>query len=78
MSKDVIIEVFAAALDLPAGTNIEALEIGVNPEWDSVAHMALVAELENRFGISLETDDLVAMSSFAASIEILKRYGVAV
>jgi acyl carrier protein len=71
-------EAFTAALDLPAGTDIESLEIGVNPEWDSVAHMGLVAELEKRFGISLETDDLIAMSSFAASIDILKRYGVAV
>ena len=71
-------EAFKAALDLPPGTEIEGLEIGVNPEWDSVAHMGLVAELEGRFGISINTEDLVAMSTFAASVEILKRYGVAV
>lgn len=78
MSREVIMEAFKAALDLPAGTDVETLEIGVNPEWDSVAHMGLVAELEGRFGISLDTDDLIAMSSFSASIEILKGYGVAV
>jgi hypothetical protein len=38
--------------------------------------MALVAELEARFGIMLETDDIIAMSSYAASIEVLRRYGV--
>jgi acyl carrier protein len=38
--------------------------------------MALVAELETRFGIELETDDLVDMSSYAKSLEILRRYGV--
>jgi acyl carrier protein len=35
-----------------------------------------VAELEDRFGIEVETDDLVAMSSFAESVEILRRYGL--
>jgi acyl carrier protein len=78
MSREVVMEAFKAALDLPAGANVETLEIGVTPEWDSVAHMGLVAELEGRFGISLNTDDLIAMNTFAASIEILKRYGVAV
>jgi len=77
MSREIIIKAFAVALDLPAGTDIEALELGVNPQWDSIGHMALVAELEERFGIALEADDLIAMNTFAASIEILKRYGVA-
>ena len=55
-------QAFAEALDLPAETNIETLEIGANPQWDSVGHMALVAELENRFGIMLETDDMIGMT----------------
>jgi acyl carrier protein len=75
---DAVRGAFVKALDLPANTNTDALEIGVTPEWDSVGHMTLVAELEERFGIALETDDLVAMSSFPVSLEILRRYGVAV
>lgn len=78
VSRDAVREAFVAALDLPADIEVEALAIGTNPQWDSLAHMALVAELEDRFGIALETDDLVAMSSFAQSIEILRRYGVEV
>ena len=71
-------QAFAEALDLPADTDIEALELGEQPHWDSVGHMALVAELEDRFGIELETDDIIGMSSYAKSIEILRRYGVEV
>jgi acyl carrier protein len=71
-------QAFAEALDLPADTDIEALELGNQPHWDSVGHMALVAELEDRFGIELETDDIIDMSSYAKSIEILRRYGVEV
>jgi acyl carrier protein len=69
-------QAFAEALDLPAETNIEGLEIGRDPHWDSVGHMALVAELENRFGIALETEDMIAMSSYANVLEILRRHGV--
>lgn len=69
-------EAFVTALDLPADTNVEGLQIGETQEWDSLGHMTLVAELEDRFGIALETDDLVAMSSFAEAVEILRRYDV--
>lgn len=69
---------FVEALDVPANSDVEGLEIGKNPEWDSVGHMALVAALEERFGIMLETDDIIDMSSYATTIEILRRYGVEV
>jgi acyl carrier protein len=76
VSGEQVRQAFAEALDLPADTDIEALEIGKNPEWDSIGHMALVAQLEDMFGISLETDDIVDMSSYVKSIEILRRHGV--
>ena len=75
---EVVKQAFAEALDLPADTDIETLEIGKDPQWDSVGHMALVAELEARFSIELETDDLISMSSYAESLEILRRHGVEV
>jgi acyl carrier protein len=78
MARDKVREAFVRALDVPADIDVEALEIGTSPQWDSVGHMALVAELEDRFGIMLETDDLVAMSSFAESLDVLRRYGVEV
>jgi acyl carrier protein len=69
-------QAFVDALELPADANIEALEIGADPHWDSVGHMALVSELESRFGIMLETDDMIDMSSYVKALEILRRYGV--
>jgi len=73
---DSLREAFLKALELPAETDVATLRIGESQQWDSLGHMALVAELEERFGIALDTDDLVAMSSFAESVEILRRYGV--
>ena len=46
------------------------------PEWDSVAHMALIAELEEAYDIMLDTDDIVEMSSVGKIREILKKYDV--
>ena len=78
MPDEKVKQAFVTALDLPAAADVEALEIGTNSEWDSIAHMALVAELEEQFGISLDAEDIVDMSSYAKSLEILRRYDVAV
>ena len=42
--------------------------------WDSVGHMALVALLEDAFGIMLEMDDIIDFGSYTIGIEILKKY----
>jgi acyl carrier protein len=44
--------------------------------WDSVGHMALVAEIENTFNVTLDTDDIIGMSDVAKAVEILRKHGV--
>lgn len=44
--------------------------------WDSVGHMGLVAAIEQDFGVTLDTDDIIDFSSFEKGIEILEKYGV--
>ena len=46
------------------------------PDWDSVGHMGLIAELEESFEIEMETDDIIDFSSFNKGKEILKKYNV--
>ena len=46
------------------------------PEWDSIGHMALIADLEDTFEISLEMDDIIDFSSYEKGIEIMKKYDV--
>ena len=46
------------------------------PEWDSVGHMTLVAAIEDAFGIMMETDDIIDLSSYEKGMDILKKYGV--
>ena len=46
------------------------------PQWDSVAHMTLIAALEDEYEIMLDTDDIIDMSSVAKARQILAKYGV--
>ena len=47
------------------------------PEWDSVGHMALVAEIESTFDVRLDSNDIIDMSDVLKAIEILHKHGVA-
>lgn len=55
---------------------VESLEYQSIPEWDSVGHMSLMAELEDAFDITLEMDDIIDFSSFQKGIETLKKYDI--
>lgn len=69
-------EIVAKALILDRSAITDDLTYNSIPEWDSVAHMALIAELEAAYDVMLDTDDIVAMSTVGAIREILKKYDV--
>jgi len=71
-------DLVASSLQIAPEAVTEELRYNSIPEWDSVAHMALVAELEDAYDIMLDTDDIVDMSSVAKIREILKKYDVEV
>lgn len=47
-------------------------------EWDSIGHMNLIAELEDAFDISMETDDVIDFSGYEKGMELLGKYGIEV
>lgn len=48
------------------------------PTWDSIGHMAMIAALEERFEIMIETEDVIDFSSYLKGIDILAKYNVAI
>jgi acyl carrier protein len=68
--------VFSQALQIEPSKVSEDLAYNLTPEWDSVAHMVLVAEIESVFDIMLDTDDILGMSSITKAREILVKYEV--
>ncbi|AIL47058.1 acyl carrier protein [Elizabethkingia anophelis] len=67
---------FADALLIDESNVTDSLVYQSIPEWDSVSHMILINEIESTFDISIETDDVIDMSSFAKAKEILNKYNV--
>lgn len=45
-------------------------------EWDSVAHLNLISELEDVFDVMFETEDILHYGSYLNGLHILRKYGV--
>lgn len=67
---------FAEGLGIATDSDFENLKYRGIEEWDSVAHMQLVSEIETTFDIMLETQDVIDMSSYPVAREIVAKYGV--
>ena len=70
------IDCFIKSLSVDKGKINKKLKYNEIPEWDSIGHMTLISGLEEGFGITMETDDIVDFSSFKKGNEILKKYKV--
>ena len=67
-------KIFAESLDVSEDTITDTLEYGEIPEWDSVAHMGVIAAIEEAFDIMIDTEDVIDMSSFERAKEIVTKY----
>lgn len=76
MNESKLKQAFIDALGIEENQVIDTLTYNSIPEWDSIAHMALIAEIDDAFDTMLDTDDVLDMSSFAKAKEILAKYDV--
>lgn len=67
---------FAKGLVLEQGVEMENLEYQGIDTWDSVGHMALIAEMEAEFEISMDMDDVIDFDSFQSGKVILAKYDI--
>ncbi len=75
-NQDKLVKAFTETLEIDASVVVDGLEYNSIKEWDSVAHMQLVAAIEDAFDIMLDTDDIIDMSSVGKAKEILGKYDV--
>jgi len=75
-NEEKLVNAFVETLEIDRGIVVDTLEYNSIKEWDSVAHMQLVAALEEAFDIMLDTDDIIDMSSVGKAKEILAKYDV--
>ena len=65
---------FFEAFELEEDYDLKDLKYQSIDEWDSIGHMALMAELESNFNITIKTEDLIEFESYVQGVEILSRY----
>jgi acyl carrier protein len=75
MDHDRLTKCFVETFGIPAAQVTDELAYTSIKAWDSVGHMALVAALEAEFGVMLDTDEIIALSTVAKAREILTRRG---
>lgn len=69
-------DVFCRVLNVTENVLNEKFTFKEVPQWDSVAHLSLISELEDEFDVLFESEDILHYGSYLNGIEILKRYGV--
>lgn len=69
-----VLKAFKEALDVDDTVDTSKLNYRDFPAWTSVGHMSLIAALEAEFDTMLDTDDILAMSSFEKAVDIMTRY----
>ncbi len=67
---------FANALMITEDKVVDSLKYQSITEWDSVSHMVLITEIEDAFNISLDTDDVIDLSSVLKAKEILAKHNI--
>ena len=72
-----LIAAFSDALTINADAVKDSLTYQSIPEWDSISHMVLISRIEEAFDVSIDTDDVIDMSSVGKAKEILKKYNIA-
>ncbi|MFS2042560.1 acyl carrier protein [Stenotrophomonas geniculata] len=78
VTEDQVVAVFARVLGIAADTVSDDLRYNTIPQWDSIAHMSVVAALEEAFGVMIDMDEVIDMSSVGKAREILRKHGAAV
>ena len=67
-------KVFVEVLQLDPTKDKAKLVYNEVEGWDSVAHMMLVAGLEEEFDCMLEMEDILDMSSYDKVVEIMSKH----
>lgn len=75
-NQEKLVAAFATALGIESSLVTDDLQYNTISQWDSVAHMVLIAELEKVFNVMFDTDQIIDMSSVLKAKQMLAAHGV--
>ncbi len=67
--KDKIIALIEELLKVPAGTITEETKIEDVEQWDSLAHVMIIGELEEKLGVSIPLDEAIEIADMKELLE---------
>lgn len=71
-------KVFTELFDVEVKELNEDFNFGVAPNWDSFAHMELIAALEDTFDIMLDSEDIMNFGGYENGKKILSKYNITI
>ncbi|UKJ07214.1 acyl carrier protein [Solitalea lacus] len=75
-NSEKLIGAFSNALGIQREKVNEQLSYQSVKQWDSIAHMVLVAEIEDSFNIRIEDKDIMEMDTFLNTRQLLEKYDI--
>ena len=69
-------QIFIDTFVIPNKNDIYGYTFKMSPNWDSVGHMMLCAAIEDTFGIRLEGEDILSITSYEEGKKILAKYEI--
>lgn len=68
-----LVDIFVSELGVERDEITESLAYNSITEWDSVAHMHLIAAIEETFGVEIPDGEVSEMTTFAKAVETVLR-----
>lgn len=69
-------KVFTTVLGVPETALNDSFTFKDVPQWDSVAHLSLITELEDAFDVMFESEDILHYGSYENGKKILTKMGI--
>lgn len=69
-------EIFCRVLNVDESVLNDKFTFKDVPQWDSVAHLSLISELEDEFDVFFESEDILHYGSYDNGKKILEKYGI--
>ena len=69
-------KVFEEVLGVNGETLDDRFTFKAVPQWDSVAHLSLISELEDAFDVMFDSEDILHFESYENGKRILSGYGI--
>lgn len=66
---------FVEGLEIPF-EKVENATMQNVSRWDSIGQMSLIAIIEDAFGVELEPDEVMRLTSYVAGVDILKKHNI--